>query len=96
VHVFTDDSRSAPSYHLYEVSSFSGATWSKPVNLGSAVQDNSFAAAGRQVELQVEKSGLWYTTATTSEVAGGDFKFTVKGTAAGTFDYRAVAADLPG
>jgi hypothetical protein len=148
VHVFTDDSRSAPTYHLFEVSSFSGTTWSKAVNLGSAVQDNAFAvavdsagsglvlgtgaafgypvlapqdvsfslasskitvggqttgsgtvspaAAGRQVELQVEKSGLWYTTATTSEAAGGDFKFTIKGTAAGTFDYRAVAADQPG
>jgi hypothetical protein len=45
VHVFTDDSRSASAYHLYEVSSVSGATWSKAVNLGDAVKDNSFAVA---------------------------------------------------
>jgi hypothetical protein len=148
VHVFTEDSRSSPTYHLFEVSSFSGATWSKPVDLGNAVQDGQFAVAvdstgsglvlgtgpaygypvlapqsvsfslksskiavggqttgsgtgspaatGRQVELQVEKSGLWSTTATTKEAAGGAFSFTIKGTSAGTFDYRAVVSDLPG
>jgi hypothetical protein len=148
VHVFTDDSRSHPSYHLFEVSSFSGTTWSKPVDLGHAVQNNAFAAAvdtagsglvlgtspafgypvlapqdvsfslaaskiavggettgsgtgapaeaGRQVELQVEKSGLWYTTATTTEGSGGAFSFTIQGTTAGTFDYRAVVSDLAG
>lgn len=148
VHVFTDDSRSTPSYHMFEVSSFSGATWSKPVDLGNAVQDDQFAVAvdrtgsglvlgtgpaygypvlasqsvsfslasskiakggettgsgtgtpaesGREVELQVEKSGLWYTTATTHESATGTFSFTIKGTTAGTFDYRAVVSDLAG
>jgi hypothetical protein len=148
VHVFTDDSRSHPSYHLFEVSSFSGATWSTAVNLGNAVQDHAFAAAldtagsglvlgtspafgypvlapqdvsfslaaskiavggettgsgtgapveaGRQVELQVEKSGLWYTTATTTEGSSGAFSFTIEGTTAGTFDYRAVVSDLAG
>jgi hypothetical protein len=148
VHVFTDTSRSSPAYHLFEVSSFSGATWSKPLDLGNAVRDNQFAAAldatgsglvlgteaadgypvlasqdvsftlasstitagsettgsgtgspaaaGRKVELQVEKSGLWYTTQTTDESTSGSFSFTIKGTTAGTFDYRAVAADLPG
>jgi hypothetical protein len=148
VHVFTQTSRSPQTYHLYEVSSFSGTTWSKPVNLGPAVLDNQFAVAldstgsglvlgtgaaygypvlagqsvsfslasskitkgaettgsgtgspaeaGRTVELQVEKSGLWYTTETTSEGAGGSFSFTIKGTSAGSFDYRAVVSDLAG
>jgi hypothetical protein len=148
VHVFTEDSRSASIYHLYEVSSFSGVTWSTPVDLGDAVQDNSFAVAldstgsglvlgtgpaygypvlasqsvsfrlasskiakgnqttgsgtgtpaevGREVELQVEKSGLWYTTQTVHEGAGGSFSFTIKGTTAGSFDYRAVVSDLSG
>jgi hypothetical protein len=148
VHVFSSDSRSVPIYDLYEVSSFSGATWSAPVDLGDAVQDNSFAVAldstgsglvlgtgaaygypvlasqsvsfslasskiakgdettgsgtgtpaeaGREVELQVEKSGLWYTTQTAHESAAGSFSFTIKGTAAGTFDYRAVVSDLSG
>jgi hypothetical protein len=54
------------------------------------------AAKGRQVELQVKKSGLWDTVATTTEGSGGSFTFTIKGTSAGTFDYRAVAADVPG
>jgi hypothetical protein len=54
------------------------------------------AAKGRQVELQVKKSGLWDTVATTTEGSGGSFSFTIKGTSAGTFDYRAVAADVPG
>jgi hypothetical protein len=120
VHVFSSDSRSVPIYDLYEVSSFSGATWSAPVDLGDAVQDSqsvSFslasskiakgdettgsgtgtpAEAGREVELQVEKSGLWYTTQTAHESAAGSFSFTIKGTAAGTFDYRAVVSDLSG
>jgi hypothetical protein len=149
VHVFTQDSRSAPPYHLFEVSSFSGTTWSKAVDLGNAVQDNQFAVAldatgsglvlgtgpaawghpvlapqsatfsltpstiavggkatasgtatpitaGRTVQLQVEKSGLWYTTATTTEGSGGTFSFTIKGATAGTFDYRVVVTDQPG
>jgi hypothetical protein len=148
VHVFTSDSRSTQTYHLYEVSSFSGTTWSTPVDLGDAVQDGQFAvaldhsgsglvlgtgaaygypvlapqtvslslsptsikvgsettasgtgapaASGRDIELQQEKSGLWYTVATTTEAVSGSFSFKIKGTAAGTFDYRAVAADLPG
>jgi hypothetical protein len=54
------------------------------------------AAKGRTVELQQEKSGLWYTVATTTEGASGSFSFTIKGTATGTFDYRAVVSDLPG
>jgi hypothetical protein len=54
------------------------------------------AASGRTVELQQEKKGLWYTVATTTEGASGSFSFTIKGTATGTFDYRAVVSDLPG
>jgi hypothetical protein len=54
------------------------------------------AARGRVVELQVERSGLWYTVATTRESSTGKFSFTIKGTAAGTFSYRAVVADLAG
>lgn len=54
------------------------------------------AAKGRSVELQQEKSGLWYTVATTAEGSGGSFSFTIKGTATGTFNYRAVVSDLPG
>lgn len=149
VHVFTQDSRSMPSYQLHEVSSATGTSWNGPVNLGGSVQDNVFgvaldgtgaglvlgtgpaawgypvlasqsvsfslasdkiakggtttgsgtaspAAAGRTVQLQQEKSGLWYTVASTSENASGAFSFTIKGTTAGTFDYRAVAADRPG
>jgi hypothetical protein len=54
------------------------------------------AAKGRTVELQVKKSGLWDTVATTTEGSGGTFSFTIKGASTGTFDYRAVVADLPG
>lgn len=54
------------------------------------------AAKGRQVTLQVKKSGLWDTVATTTEGSGGAFSFTIKGATAGTFDYRAVVSDLPG
>jgi hypothetical protein len=54
------------------------------------------AATGRTIELQVKKSGLWDTVATTTEGTGGAFSFTIKGTATGTFDYRAVVSDLPG
>ena len=54
------------------------------------------AAPGRVVQLQLEKAGLWYTVATTHEVRGGKFSFTIKGTATGVFHYRAVAADTAG
>jgi hypothetical protein len=53
-------------------------------------------AKGRAVQLQVERSGLWYWVATTHENASGAFSFTIKGTAAGTRDYRAVASDFAG
>ena len=56
----------------------------------------SAAAKGRAVELQELKSGLWYTIATTHESASGSFSFSIKGSAAGTYTYRAVASDLAG
>jgi hypothetical protein len=54
------------------------------------------AAAGRKVELQIEKSGKWYDVMSTHEKANGSFKFSIKGTSKGTFHYRAVAADHAG
>ncbi len=51
---------------------------------------------GRLVSLQVERSGRWFTVATTHEKSGGKFSFTIKGTSAGTFSYRAVISDLAG
>jgi len=54
------------------------------------------AAKGRTVELQVERSGRWYTVATTHEGAGGSFSFTIKGSVAGHYPYRAVVSDLAG
>jgi hypothetical protein len=137
VHVFSSDSRSAKTYHLYEATTTDGTTWGKARDLGNATPDNNFAAAldaggtglvlgtgpawvypvlasqsvtlavspatiktgqtatatgkaspaatGRQVQLQIEKSGLWYTVATTAEAAGGSFGFKIKGTSTGTF-----------
>lgn len=151
VHVFSDRARSARSYHLYERSTSNGTQWSAPVDLGNAIQSNSFGAAldsagsglvvgtdayaaawgypvlgtqnvsfslksptikkgrsttgsgkgspaakGRKVELQVQRSGLWYTVATAHEGSGGKFSFTIRGTSAGTHVYRAVVSDLAG
>jgi hypothetical protein len=54
------------------------------------------AAHGRKVELQIEKSGRWYDVKSTHEKANGSFKFSIKGSHAGKFAYRAVASDLAG
>lgn len=54
------------------------------------------AGVGRVVTLQVERSGKWFSVATTHEKSGGAFSFTIKGKSAGTFRYRAVASDLAG
>jgi hypothetical protein len=54
------------------------------------------AGAGRLVTLQVERSGKWYNVATTHENGSGSFSFTIKGSSAGSFSYRAVASDLAG
>jgi hypothetical protein len=53
-------------------------------------------AKGRPVSLQVERSGLWYTIASTHENGSGAFSFTIKGTVAGTHHYRAVVSDYAG
>jgi hypothetical protein len=57
----------------------------------------SVASAGRKVELQVEGAHhLWYDVTSTHESASGKFKFSIKGSSTGTFDYRAVASDHAG
>jgi hypothetical protein len=151
VHVFSDRGLAAATYDLLEVSTSTGASWSGAVDLGNAIQSNTFGAAldsrgsglvvgteadepawgfpvlaaqsasfslrfstikkgrsttgtgsgnpaakGREVELQIDRGGLWYTVATTHEGAGGKFSFTIKGTSAGTHDYRAVIVDVAG
>jgi hypothetical protein len=53
-------------------------------------------AKGRTVDLQVERSGLWYTIGSTHENASGAFAFTIKPAGTGTFVYRAVVSDLAG
>jgi hypothetical protein len=53
-------------------------------------------AKGRTVWLQVDRSGTWYTVAATHETSSGSFSFTIKGSAAGTYDYRAVVSDFAG
>ncbi len=53
-------------------------------------------AKGRSVSLQVERSGLWYTIASTHENASGGYRFTIKGVAVGAHHYRAVVADEAG
>jgi hypothetical protein len=148
VHVFSESTHLSPIYNLFDQTTSTGASWSTPLDLGSAVDNSDFAvaldangsglvlgtspatgypvlagqsvtfklsrssirkghtvtgsgkgspaASGREVELQREKSGLWYTVATTHENSSGSFSFSIKGTSTGTFDYRAVAADLAG
>lgn len=54
------------------------------------------ASHGRKVELQVEKSGRWYDVKSTHEFGSGSFKFSIKGSKAGKFHYRAVASDHAG
>ena len=44
VHVFNESTHLARAYHLYEVSTSTGARWTRPADLGNAIQDNSFAA----------------------------------------------------
>jgi hypothetical protein len=53
-------------------------------------------AKGRTVWLQQERSGTWWNVATTHESSSGSFSFTIKGSAAGTYDYRAVVSDFAG
>ena len=77
------------SFHLAAATIKKGATT-------TGTGKGSPAAKGRTIDLQVKKSGLWDTVAATTEGTGGAFSFTIKGTATGTFDYRAVVSDLPG
>jgi hypothetical protein len=147
-HVFTETTHLPQDYNLYEQSTSGGKNWTSPVDLGNAIDDNSFAvgldaqgsglllgtspaigypvlayqnvsfalskstvrdgrsvtgsgkvyvkAKGRGVALQVERSGRWYTIATTREKASGTFSFTIKGSAVGSHTYRAVASTLAG
>jgi hypothetical protein len=54
-------------------------------------------AKGRTVWLQQERSGgKWWTVATTHESASGSFSFTIKGSARGSYNYRAVVSDFAG
>ena len=53
-------------------------------------------AKGRTVWLQQERSGKWWNVASAHESGSGAFSFTIKGSAAGTFDYRAVVSDFAG
>ena len=53
-------------------------------------------AKGRTVWLQQERSGKWWTVASTHESSTGAFSFTIGGSAAGTVDYRAVVSDFAG
>jgi hypothetical protein len=53
-------------------------------------------AKGRTVWLQQERSGTWWTVATTHETSSGSFSFAIKGSAAGTRDFRAVVSDFAG
>ena len=53
-------------------------------------------AKGRTVWLQQERSGKWWTVASTHESSTGSFGFTIKGSATGTYDYRAVVSDFAG
>jgi hypothetical protein len=53
-------------------------------------------AKGRTVWLQQERSGRWWNVATTHETSSGSFSFTIKGSSAGTYDYRAVVSDFAG
>lgn len=53
-------------------------------------------APGRVIQLQVERSGLWYTVGTARESASGTFKFTIRGNGTGSHEFRAVASDLAG
>jgi len=54
------------------------------------------AERGLTVVLQVERSGRWYTVATTHESASGAFSFKIKGARTGIFPYRAVTSNIPG
>ena len=97
--VGTNADEPAWGYPVLAAQSASFSLKSPTIKKGSSTTGSgnaSPAAPGRVVDLQVERGGLWYTVASTHEGSGGKFSFTLKGTSAGTFDYRAVVADLAG
>ncbi len=53
VHVFNESTHLSPIYSLYEESTSTGASWSGAVNLGNAIDNNTFAAG-----LDAHGSGL--------------------------------------
>lgn len=61
---------------------------------GSGV--GSAPTAGRAVELQELRHGLWYAIATTHEKADGKYSFHIGGHAAGKYTFRASVTDVPG
>ena len=66
VHVFSERAHSARPYHLYELSTSNGVHWSAPVDLGNAIQSNSFGAA-----LDSTGSGLVVGTDSQARPPGG-------------------------
>jgi hypothetical protein len=53
VHVFNESTHLAPLYYLFEESTSTGASWSRPVDLGNAIDSGAFAAG-----LDAHGSGL--------------------------------------
>jgi hypothetical protein len=97
--VGTDASAAAWGYRVLATQSVSFSLKPSTIRKGhstTASGKGNPAAKGRKVELQVERSGRWYTVATAHEGAGGKFSFKIKGTSAGTHAYRAVVSDLAG
>jgi hypothetical protein len=150
-HVFSDRSDAPVSYDLYMLTTSTGAAWTSALDLGHAVDSNTFGSAldsigsglvigsadhypvwaypvlatqgvsfglqkssiakghatigagkggpigkGRDIWLQVERHGTWYSVAVTHEASNGSYSFTIKGSAAGTYVYRAVVSDFAG
>jgi hypothetical protein len=97
--VGTGEEQAAWGYPVLAAQSVSFGLHPSTIKKGKTTIGSGFAspaAPGRVVELQIGKAGLWHTVATTREGSGGSFSFTIKGTAPGTFYYRAVALDQAG
>lgn len=95
----TEADEPAWGYPVLAAQSASGGLKSSTVKRGSSTTASGIASPatkGRVVDLQVERSGLWYTVATTHESSTGKFSFTIKSTAASTYSYRAVVVGVAG